>query len=382
MTWILIAAGGTGGHLFPAAALAGVLAERGHDIELVTDARGHAFKSDFPARRVHIVASDTTRGRSPVKLARTACRLLTGVVQSHAVVRRFKPAAAVGFGGYPTVPPLFAAWVGRVPCVLHEANAVMGKANRLLAPYAQAVATGFPLRDLDPRFAARTHVTGNPVRPAVIAAAKTPYAPPEDAGPVRLLVFGGSQGASVFSRLVPEAVAALTPELRQRLVVVQQCREADLEETAHRYADLGVEAEVAPFFSDMPARIAAAHLVVARAGASTVSEVAVIGRPSILVPLPGARDQDQANNAAVMAAHQAAYVFAQQDLTAHRLAEILAAVINDPASLAAMAAVARALGAPHAADQLADLVEAVIAGKAVDGASRQDPKDAATERAP
>jgi UDP-N-acetylglucosamine--N-acetylmuramyl-(pentapeptide) pyrophosphoryl-undecaprenol N-acetylglucosamine transferase len=262
----------------------------------------------------------------------------------------------VGFGGYPTLPPVLAATLRHIPTVIHDANAVMGRANRMLSSRVSAIATSFPGIALDAALSAKATFTGNPIRPAVIAAAAVAYPAPDMAGPFNLLVTGGSQGARVMSDIVPPAVEAMPAELRARLSIVQQARGEDEQRVAAAYARLGVNAEVRPFFSDLPARIAAAHLVVSRSGASTVAELAAIGRPAILVPLPGALDQDQLANANVLAAAGGAIVLKQGDFTPERLAQELASLAADPAALPAMAAGAKSAGVLDAADRLADLV--------------------------
>jgi UDP-N-acetylglucosamine--N-acetylmuramyl-(pentapeptide) pyrophosphoryl-undecaprenol N-acetylglucosamine transferase len=266
----------------------------------------------------------------------------------------------IGFGGYPTIPPLLAAaWRG-VPTLIHDANAVIGRANRLLAPRVTAIATTFPdVFRAEPRLAAKATLTGNPVRPAVVAAAATPY--PAVGDPLRLLIFGGSQGARIMADIVPAAIGRLDSGLRARLAIAQQARDEDLGRVRVAYENLGVAAEVAPFFPDLPARMAASHLVVARSGASTVAELAAIGRPAILVPLPHALDQDQFANAGVLAGAGGAIRLVQQEFTPQRLAAELAALVAVPERLAAMAAAAQSLGRLDAADQLADLVLEVAA---------------------
>ena len=268
-----------------------------------------------------------------------------------------RPAVVVGFGGYPTVPPLLAAALRGIPTVLHEQNGVMGRANRLLAARVTAIATGFPtLAKLDPRLQGKITFTGNPVRREVIAAAATPFAAPQPGGKLNLLVFGGSQGARVMAEIVPPAIERLAADLRARLSVVQQARAEDLDAVRGTYARLGVAADCAPFFSDLPARMAAAHLVISRSGASTVAELSAIGRPAILVPLPHSLDQDQFVNAGVLAAAGAALRIEQRDFTPERLASEIAAFAADPARLAAMAQAAKSAGTLDAAERLADLV--------------------------
>ena len=353
---VLVAAGGTGGHLFPAEALADALARRGCLVDLATDERATRYGKAFPARATHVIPSATIRGRNPLALARTGAVLAIGAAKALALLGRIRPAVVVGFGGYPTLPPLLAATVRRIPTVIHDANAVMGRANRLLARRVTAIATSFPGMALEPALAAKATVTGNPVRPAVLAAAAQPYAAPDPAGPFRLLVTGGSQGARVMSDIVPPAIESMPPALRSRLAIVQQARGEDERRVTDAYARLGVTAEVAPFFPDLPARIAAAHLIVSRSGASTVAELAAIGRPSILVPLPHALDQDQLANANVLAQAGGALVLKQDDFTPQRLADEIAARAAAPAGLVVMAAGAKSAGVLDAADRLADLV--------------------------
>jgi UDP-N-acetylglucosamine--N-acetylmuramyl-(pentapeptide) pyrophosphoryl-undecaprenol N-acetylglucosamine transferase len=352
---ILLAAGGTGGHLFPAEALAIALQKRNAAVELATDVRAAHF--EFPARAVHLIPSATLRGRDPFSVARTAALLTLGIAKAWVLLGRIRPAAVVGFGGYPSVPPLLAASLRGIPRVLHEQNSVMGRANRLLASRVTTIATGFPsLLKLDARLQCKTVFTGNPVRPQVIAAAGTPYATPAADGRLNLIVFGGSQGARVMAEIVPPAIERLAPSLRARLALVQQARGEDLDAVRASYARLGVAAEVAPFFADLPARIAAAHLVISRSGASTVAELSAIGRPSILVPLPHALDQDQFANAGVLQEAGGAIRIVQRDFTPERLAAEIAALANDPDRLARMAAAAKSAGTLDAAERLADLV--------------------------
>jgi len=351
---VLLAAGGTGGHLFPAEALAAALATRGVAVELATDARAVGYGGKFPVRAVHMIPSATPRG--PFGYAQAGAVISLGVAKAYGLLGRLRPAAVVGFGGYPSIPAVLAAGLRRIPSVIHEQNGVMGRANRLLAPRVTAIATSFAgVVDADPALAAKATRTGNPLRPAVLAAI-APYAPPEPNGPLRLLAFGGSQGARIMSDVVPPAVERLDPAVRARLSVVQQARPEDLERVRATYARLGVAAEVAPFFQDLPARIAAAHLVVSRSGASTVAELAALGRPAALVPLPHALDQDQLANARVLEAAGGAILLRQDVFTPERLDQEIAALAANPARLAAMASGARSAGAPDAADRLADLV--------------------------
>ena len=352
---MLLAAGGTGGHLFPAEALAVALDKRAAIVELATDARAAHFK--FPARAMHIIPSATLRGRNPIALARTLGMLTFGTMQAWSLIGRIRPAVVVGFGGYPTVPPLLAASMRGVPTVLHEQNGVMGRANRFLAPRVTTIATSFPtLANLDPRLQAKVTFTGNPVRPQVIEAATSAYAAPAAGAVLRLVVFGGSQGAHIMAEIVPPALERLPADLRARLRIVQQARAEDIESVRATYAKLGVAAECAPFFPDLPRRVAEAHLVVSRSGASTVAELSAIGRPAILVPLPHALDQDQFANAGVLAQAGGAVRIEQRDFTPERLAAEIARLAGDPAQLARMAIASKSAGTIDAAERLADLV--------------------------
>jgi UDP-N-acetylglucosamine--N-acetylmuramyl-(pentapeptide) pyrophosphoryl-undecaprenol N-acetylglucosamine transferase len=359
---ILLAAGGTGGHLFPAEALGVELIRRGYRVRLATDARALRYSGLFSKDTIDVVPSETVRGRTPWALARTGAMLGAGTIVALNLVRRLKPAAVVGFGGYPTVPPLLAARLFGVPTLLHEANAVLGRANRFLSGRVSAIATSLPgVLDRDPALAPKTTTVGTPMRPAILAAAAVQFVSPEPNGALRLLVVGGSQGARVMADIVPGAIERLPPELWSRLLLTQQVREEDMVRVRAVYDRLNVSAELAPFFTDLPARLASSHLVVSRSGAGTVAELGAIGRPSILVPLPGAIDQDQFANAGVLAQADGAIRIIQSDFTSERLAAEIAAFAAEPARLTAMAANARTVGRLDAAERLADLV-AKVAG--------------------
>jgi UDP-N-acetylglucosamine--N-acetylmuramyl-(pentapeptide) pyrophosphoryl-undecaprenol N-acetylglucosamine transferase len=353
----VLAAGGTGGHLFPAEALAAALIKRNKRVALATDKRAAKYSDAFAD--VRVIPSDTVRGRNPIRLAKTAWTLSMGIAKAMRFLGREKPAAVIGFGGYPTIPPLMAASMRRIPTVIHDANAVMGRANKILAPRVTAIATSFPrtLKD-DAGLAAKETCTGNPVRPAVIAAANTPYSFTAN-GPLRLLVFGGSQGARVMAEIVPPAVEKLDPALRARLSIVQQARDEDFKRVKDAYARLGVQAEVAPFFKDLPDRMAASHLVIGRSGGSTVAELAAIGRPAILVPLPHAIDQDQLANAKALEVAGGAILINQEFFKPDRLAKELTELAASPNRLPDMAKASRSVGTLDAAERLADLVERI-----------------------
>jgi UDP-N-acetylglucosamine--N-acetylmuramyl-(pentapeptide) pyrophosphoryl-undecaprenol N-acetylglucosamine transferase len=365
---ILIAAGGTGGHLFPAEALSNALAARGYAIELFTDERAKKYGAAFPARATHIVRSASPRSTGLASRAAAAFALALGTLEARKLIKQIRPLALVGFGGYPSVPPVLAATQLGVPTVLHEGNAVIGKANLFLAPRVDAIAKGFnALEGVGVTIAAKAFLTGDPVRPMVIEAARTPF-PGWSGGKLRLLVTGGSQGARVMSDIVPAAIELLSEAARKNLIVVQQARGEDEARVRAAYQRLGVEADVKAFFPDLPQRIAAAHLVIGRAGASTVSELGVIGRPAILVPLPGSLDQDQAANAGQFAASGGGTVIAQSAFSPQWLANALTEAQNDFAGLARRAAAAKAAGIPDAAGRLADLVLRVAAER------KQNPK--------
>ena len=354
---VVLAAGGTGGHLFPAEALSHALGHRGVRVHLATDERATRYGHSFPAEATHVIPSETLRGKNPVALARTAAILGFGTLQAWRLLGTLQPAAVVGFGGYPTIPPVLAATWRNIPTVIHDANAVIGRANRFLAPRVTAIATSFPgVLDRTPALAAKATHTGNPIRPAVLAASAMPYAAARPDGRLCLLVVGGSQGARVLADVVPEAIARVDEDLRRKLAIVQQARDEDLSRVTAAYQKIGVPAEVQTFFSDLPARLAAAQLVVSRSGASTVAELAAVGRPAILVPLPGALDQDQLANARVLEQAGGALLLTQNLFTPDRLAAEIARLVKAPEKLAALAAAARTAGAADAADRLADLV--------------------------
>ncbi|MDG4879913.1 undecaprenyldiphospho-muramoylpentapeptide beta-N-acetylglucosaminyltransferase [Mesorhizobium sp. WSM4884] len=361
---ILLAAGGTGGHLFPAEALAHELIERGWKVHLATDHRAERYSRQFPAVEVHSIASATLGSKNPIAMLSAFWSIWQGVRQAGRVIARIKPEAVVGFGGYPMLPPLYAATRRKVPTLIHEQNAVMGRANKALSSRVDAIAGGF-LPEGASAAGAKTVTTGNPVRPQILEAAKTPYTVSNDGEPFRFLVFGGSQGAQFFSDAVPAAIALLAEAQRKRLAITQQARAEDVARVKAAYASLGVDAQVSPFFTDMAARMAAAHLVMSRSGASTVSEIAVIGRPALLVPYPHALDHDQAANAAALAAAGGAELHPQSTLSTERIAELVGGLMQDPGRLTAMAAASRSAGKPDAARLLADLTEAIASGKTV-----------------
>jgi len=360
---VMIAAGGTGGHLFPGQALAQELKRRGHSIVLITDERVQHFDRLFPGADIFSVPSATFSGPGLAGILSAVAKIVSGTSQSLAVMGRAKPSVVVGFGGYPTMPPMLAAILRRIPTIVHEQNAVLGRVNKAVAPFVHAIASTFPApKYLKPRALPKLHVTGNPVRDAVLAQANVPFEG-IGSGPIRLLVFGGSQGARVMSDIVPDALTALPAELRARFDVTQQCRGEDLGRVRQAYANADISAKLSAFFDDMPKVIARSHLVIGRAGASTVSELAVIGRPSILVPLPHSLDQDQKANAEILSNAGASIMMEQDGFTPERLAETLSSLFSDGNKLSGMAAAAKAEGKPRAVQSLADLVERVARRK-------------------
>ncbi len=355
---IVIAAGGTGGHFFPAEALAAELVARGHRIVLMADARsGGLTSSVFAGHEQYVVSGAGIAGRGVKRGAQAMLGLAAGVAQARGILGRIGPASVVGFGGYPCVAPVLASrLLGRRPSViLHEQNAVLGRANRFLASRTDVLALSFAATKRLPT-GVSTLLTGNPVRPAIGALALTGY---RAAGQrIRLLVLGGSLGARVFSDVVPDALKALPEPLRSRITVVQQCRAEDLERVRVAYAEFGMAAELAPFFANVAERIVAAHLVIARAGASTVAELAVAGRPAILVPLPGAIDDHQTANAQALAQAGGAWVMPQPHFNPAALTQRLTELLANPIALTAAAVAARGQARADAAARLADVVEA------------------------
>ncbi len=349
----LLAAGGTGGHVFPAEALARELLGRGARVGLVTDSRGTKFSDDLGIPSYKVVAS--ALGKNLFAKGLSVFKMGIGVLQAAILLRRLKPAAVVGFGGYPSVPLLYAAAHMGVPLVLHEQNAVLGRANRALLPMATTLATSFPqVWDIPPSFKEKIVITGNPVRPAFAALRATPYPLPEETGFVKILVLGGSLGAQIFSSVVPKALALLPQQMRERFLVTQQCRADDLEAARSGFAGAGVEAELATFFKNVPERMAEAALVVGRSGGGAIAELTAIGRPSILVPFPHGHAGEQTKNAEALAGAGGAWLIPEAAFTPEALAIRLESLLSVPSTLAKAAASARAWGSVTAADRLAD----------------------------
>ncbi|HEY0011339.1 MAG TPA: undecaprenyldiphospho-muramoylpentapeptide beta-N-acetylglucosaminyltransferase [Allosphingosinicella sp.] len=353
----VLAAGGTGGHMIPAHALAEELMRRGHRVALVTDDRGARIPGLFDGVQVHVLPAGRLSG-GPIGWARAVKNILTGRTMALRLYETFRPSAVIGFGGYPALPALLAARADKVPTLIHEQNAVLGRVNRLMAGKVDAIATAYDkVQRLPEKAAARVTLVGNPVRDEVLALRELPFPPLTEDGIFRLLVTGGSQGATVLSEVVPEGLALLPEHFRRRLQVTQQCRPEDIEQVRARYAALAIPADLATYMADMPERLNWAHLVIARAGASTIAELTAAGRPAILVPLPSATDDHQTFNAREMAKAGGARMIAQGQFTPVELAKQMQKLALDPGALANAAARARAVGRPNAAADLADLVE-------------------------
>ncbi len=355
---LLIAAGGTGGHIFPACAAAAVLVERDWSVCLATDARGARHVHEFPGESVIEIRAASPFTKNPVRMLDAWVKLARGVGQAGAILKSYQPDVVVGLGGYPVFPVLTAARLKGVPILVHEQNAVLGRVNRLFARRAAAMASGFGRLDRLP-VGARHDVTGNPVRTNVRAARGTVYAPPEPGGEIRILVLGGSLGARVLSEVVPLAIVNLSANLRLRLNVVQQTRAENLDAAREIYAKAGVKAKLSPFFEDIGALYAESHLVISRAGASSVSEIAVIGRPALLVPLAIGADDHQSANAECLVRVGAAEMMAEEVFTVPNLRARLENLLTNGKALADRAEKARLAGRPDAHERLADLIAQV-----------------------
>ena len=360
---IIIAAGGTGGHLYPAEALAHELVARSQSVVLATDDRGARFSDSFGGIDVFTIRSASPTGRGAIGAIAAGATIATGAIQARRLLRRLNASIVVGFGGYPSLPTLLAAPGMGARVVLHEQNAVLGRVNRLMLRKSDLVALSFAgTEGLLAAPEVRAVVTGNPVRAAVRREREHPYGVPGSDTTFQLLVFGGSQGAKLFSEVVPNAVRRLSDELRQRLRIIQQCRPEDGDRVAASYRDIGVDADVQSFFDDLPRLIGAAHLVIARSGAGTVSELAVAGRPSLLVPYNFATDNHQTANAKALIGSGGAALIAEDKFTPAELAARIDSLARRPDVLQRMAERARAVGQPDAAVRLADLVLSLANG--------------------
>lgn len=355
---IVLSAGGTGGHVFPAAALSRVLMAQGYAVAVISDVRGRRYEDSFSGAPFYVIRAGTPGG-GPLGLVRGLVSLVVGTVQSFVILRRLRPVAVVGFGGYPSVPAVWAAQRMNIPTVIHEQNAVMGRANQFLAPRCARVALSLPPPD-GVILTAGHIVTGNPVREDITVLHGRDYAPPGQAGSINILVMGGSLGAKIFSDIVPSALARMPESLRCRLEVVQQCRTEDKEAVIAAYRAAGIRARVETFLNDVPDLLASAHLVISRSGASTVAEVAVAGRPAIFVPYPHHKDQQQRVNAQTLSSAGAAILFDEKVLSVEDMNRALAKLLGDTARLSVMARAAHGVGRPDAARRLAEVVQNVV----------------------
>lgn len=353
----VLAAGGTGGHILPAHALAAELRSRGHGVMLITDVRGARFPGLFENIPLHVLPAGRFAG-GPFNWIRAGANVLRGRGEAKRLYRKHRPDAVVGFGGYPAFPSLLAASAMRIPTVLHEQNAVLGRVNRLVAGEAAAIATAYErVERLKPRNATKMVLVGNPVREEIARLGELPFPPFDEFAPLKILVTGGSQGASVLGQVVPAGLGMLQPSLRRRLQVVQQCRPEDIERVRAQYAQLGIPAELLTYIEDMPEKLADAHLFIGRAGASTIAELTAAGRPAILIPYPAATDDHQTANAREMVNAGGARAIQQSGFTPEVLARQIEAMAADPVALNNAAARALSVGRPHAARDLADVVE-------------------------
>jgi UDP-N-acetylglucosamine--N-acetylmuramyl-(pentapeptide) pyrophosphoryl-undecaprenol N-acetylglucosamine transferase len=358
----VLAAGGTGGHMIPAHALAAELKGRGHGVLLITDERGARFPGLFEGMPVHILPAGRLGG-GPLGMLKALASVVKGRGQAKRLYREHRPDAVVGFGGYPAFPSLLAASALNIPTVLHEQNAVLGRVNRLLAGDAAAIGTAYDKVDrLKPRYDDKVVLVGNPVRAEIAKLGELPFPAFDEVAPLKILVTGGSQGANVLSKIVPAGLGMLAASLRRRLQVVQQCRPEDIERVRAQYAELGIPAELMTYIEDMPEKFADAHLVIGRAGASTVAELTAAGRPAILVPFAAATDDHQAANAREMVKAGGARAIQEANFTPQVLARQIEALAMDPVALGNAAARALSVGRPHAARDLADLVERIGGG--------------------
>ena len=355
----VLAAGGTGGHMIPAHALAAELKSRGHGVLLITDERGARFPGLFEDVPVHILPAGRLGG-GPLGWLKAAGSVLKGRGEAKRLYREHKPDAVVGFGGYPAFPALLAASALKIPTVIHEQNAVIGRVNRLLAGEAEAIGTAYDQIDrLKSRYGDKVALVGNPVREEIARLGELPFPPFDEVAPLKILVTGGSQGATILSEIVPSGLGMLEPSLRRRLQVVQQCRPDDIDRVRSQYAELGIPAEVMTYIEDMATKLADAHLMIGRAGASTIAELTAAGRPAILIPFAAATDDHQTANAREMVKAGGARAIAQANFTPDVLARQIEALAMDPVALNNAAARALSVGRPHAARDLADLVERI-----------------------
>tara|TARA_X000000950_G_scaffold95041_1_gene119776 strand:+ start:3105 stop:4223 length:1119 start_codon:yes stop_codon:yes gene_type:complete len=360
---VLLSAGGTGGHVMPAAALAIELKKRGVDVQWVTDPRGLKFKPHFKGIKVHTLQSGTL-GAGVIGKIKGAAKLLFGLLQAQKLIRQMDPAIVVGFGGYPAFPALYAAQRAKIPTLLHEQNAIIGKANDMLAPKANLIASSVPeLQGIDKETRAKTLYIGNPVRAEIAALKSESYPALDEKGSLNILVMGGSLGATIFSEVLPQALSKLPKDQKKRLNITQQCREEVFEVTQEAYEAAGISVNLVPFVEDVAGELAKAHLFIGRSGASTVAEVTAAGRPSIFVPYPHHKDQQQKRNADVIADAGGAWMMTQDGFTPEAVLARIETLLQNPESLLKAAQNAKNCGMPEAAQNLADALMGIISKK-------------------
>ena len=361
---IVLAAGGTGGHVFPGIATAEALNDLGHNTILATDSRGKAYQGNV--RRV-LIAASSLRGGAWLKI-KGLFSIIHGVLQAALLLHREKTDLVIGFGGFPSLPTLIAAKLMGCPIVLHEQNAVLGKANRIVAKFAQSIAVAFEhVRYADPN---KTVLIGNPVRAKIADAKNQAYNAPSTNGPIRVLIFGGSQGARIFGDLIPTTMQLLPYEFLKRIKVDQQCRSEDINRVKTAYIKAEIEAEIAEFFHDMPERLEAAHLVISRSGASTVAELTASGRPSLLIPYAAATDDHQTANADALTSRGAAWRISEDEASAEKLVEKLSKLFKHPEKLSNAANAAKTAARTDAAVALANFVETILKTKPINPRQR------------
>ena len=356
---IVLTTGGSGGHIFPAQSVAAELIKKGHKVVFITDNRGNAFQ-DLPNVTTYHLMAESVTGRSLFGKIKALFKLWLGAGQAMRLLIKLKPALVVGFGGYASLPTLISAQMLRIPIVLHEQNAILGRANRIATRGVRMIATSFPHVDRIPKNIPSIHV-GQPVRAPILEKNAAPF-PNNDA--FNILIFGGSQGAHFFSEKLPEALMLLTPEQRAKIVLTQQARPEDEEMVKKAYENAGFQSlTIAPFFKNMPELLTNANLIIGRGGAGTLTEVMVVGRPSIIIPLPSAADNHQYANAKQLEEAHAGWVIEQKEFDAHNLAERITTLMNNPDQLKEVATKAHDLAIINAAERMADMIDDLVKGK-------------------
>tara|TARA_Y100001936_G_scaffold254164_1_gene326116 strand:+ start:19463 stop:20620 length:1158 start_codon:yes stop_codon:yes gene_type:complete len=356
---IVLAAGGTGGHVFPAEALASELISRGYELALLTDKRAQAYKGTLGSLNRHIIFSSKPLTHKYISFAASSIFTAVSIISAWRVLKTLSPSLVVGFGGYVSLPTIIAARFNRISTIIHEQNAVLGRANQILAPMAKNIATSFPETKGTDSYQGKVTQTGNPVREEIITLCEQSYEPPEKSGTIRLLVLGGSQGAASIDNFIPAAIAKLPKSLTERLYLTHQSRLENVDLLRNKFSQLGIKANVQGFYRDIASKISESHLVIARAGASTISEISVMGKPALLIPYPRAIGQHQKRNAIQFSRNSACEILEEKNFSSEFLAEKMAALLSNTNKLKSMAKASKNFGRPHAAKELADLVEEV-----------------------